>query len=294
MTHPFGSQAVLENAWAKVNLALHITGRREDGYHSLDSLVVFANSGDKVSVAAAIDLKITVTGPMADALSNGQDNLVLLAANKLKEIAAARGINTSGAHISLVKRLPVAAGIGGGSADAAATLRALNMHWDLPFTNQDLERIGASLGADIPVCIANKSSRITGIGTELYPISDFPKMHIVLANPNVAISTPTVFENLTDRENSPLPKFPTVNNQEHWLRWIKIARNDLHTAASSLSPKIELVLGALSAEGAQLVRMSGSGATCFGIFSDASEAKRAAKTLQISHPNWWVNAAQTI
>lgn len=294
MTKTSDSQAIFENAWAKVNLALHVIGQRPDGYHILDSLVVFANTGDEVSVVPASELSITLTGPMASVLNNDQENLALLAADVLKEAASALGITTPGAHINLVKRLPVAAGIGGGSADAAATLRALSKLWKLPFTNTDLEHIGASLGADVPVCIANRSTRITGIGTALNQIPDFPKLQLVLANPGVAISTPTVFKNLKSHENLPLSTFPSINDQAHWLNWIKTTRNDLHAAATSLSPDIELVLSALVNGGAKLARMSGSGATCFGIFANASEAESVAQSLQASHPNWWVDAAQTV
>ena len=293
MTNADCSHAIFENAWAKVNLALHVIGQRDDGYHLLDSLVVFANTGDEVSVRAANELSMTITGPMASGLADNKSNLAMMAALRLKQAASARGLATSGAHIHLLKRLPIAAGIGGGSADAAATLRALNNLWNLSLTNTDLECIGTSLGADVPVCIAHKSTQITGIGTELDQISDFPNLHMVLANPNVAISTPKVFEKLENRENLPLAAFPVVNDNELWLSWIKSTRNDLQKAATSLSPDIERVITTLLNNGAKLARMSGSGATCFGIFANASEAQGAAKKLRALHPNWWVEAAQS-
>lgn len=294
MTRSSGPQAIHENAWAKLNLALHVTGRRSDGYHLLDSLVVFASTGDEVSACDASDVSLTVLGPMAVGLDSGPDNLVLRAADVLQQYAASIGQNTPGAHIELTKRLPVAAGIGGGSADAAATLRALNKLWKLELEEAVLEQLSAPLGADVPVCISNKTTRITGIGTELSRVADCPTFHLVLVNPSVAVSTPDVFKNLKRRENLHLPSLPTSDDDKSWFQWITATRNDLYPSATVLCPQIDVVLQSLKNTGASLARMSGSGATCFGIFNTAPEAATAAQTIRTAHPQWWVVAAKTV
>jgi 4-diphosphocytidyl-2-C-methyl-D-erythritol kinase len=268
-------------ARAKVNLALHVTGRRADGYHLLDSLVAFADFGDVVSVEAAPSLSLAITGPMGAGLSAGPDNLVLKAAQALD--------SPLGATITLDKRLPVASGIGGGSADAAATLQALCKLWgcDLPDAGKVL-----ALGADVPVCLAGQSCRMAGIGDEISPVV-LPAAHLVLVNLGVGLSTASVFGALTRRNNPPLPAPEPMPNVAALADYLHHCRNDLEAPALALVPQIAQVLAALSAQqGCLLARMSGSGATCFGLFATALAAEEAAKVLTAHSAAWWVQAAK--
>jgi 4-diphosphocytidyl-2-C-methyl-D-erythritol kinase len=269
-----------EFAPAKVNLALHVTGQRADGYHLLDSLVVFAGVGDRVTAAVADRLALTIAGPLGAGLTAGDDNAVLRAA---RAIGAGRG-----AAITLDKVLPVAAGIGGGSADAAATLRLLARVWGLPVPPAD---VVLALGADVPVCLAGRAARMTGIGEAVRPLPHaLPPAWLVLANPGVAVPTPAVFKALTARDNPGLPDDPG-----HWTAadqmaaFLRAMRNDLQPAAIGIAPVIADVVAALAAQpGCLLARMSGSGATCFGLFADAAAAALAAQSLQRQQPGWWV------
>lgn len=268
--------AVTRLARAKVNLALHVTGRRADGYHLLDSLVGFAATGDLVRVQAADHLSLRVTGPMAAGLSAGDDNLVLRAARLMGRPAA----------ISLEKHLPLASGLGGGSADAAATLLALADLYGLALPGPDAI---LSLGADLPVCLAGHPARMEGIGETLTP-TGLPQAHLVLVNPGFGVSTPEVFRALTCRENAALPAIPAFADPFELADWLGQTRNDLEAAAMRLRPEISVPLEALRSQaGCLLARMSGSGATCFGLFAGAMAAKAAA--LAVTRPGWWVQAA---
>ena len=266
-------------ARAKVNLALHVVGRREDGYHLLDSLVAFADFGDVVTVQSAPALHLSITGPMAQGLSSGPDNLVIKAAQALG--------HPLGAAITLDKHLPVASGIGGGSADAAATLQALCALWgcDLP----DAAKVLA-LGADVPVCLAGQSCRMAGIGDKISPVV-LPPAHLVLVNPGVGLGTALVFSALTCRDNAPLPPPEPMPDVASLASYLHRCRNDLQAPALSLVPQIGAVLSALSAQtGCLLARMSGSGATCFGLFATALAAQTAASALRAQSAGWWVQA----
>ena len=262
-------------AAAKVNLALHVTGRRADGYHRLDSLVAFADAGDRVTAEPADALSLTVTGPEAAGVPAGPENLVLRAAATL---GARRG-----ARIVLDKHLPPASGIGGGSADAAAALRVLAALWDVPFP--DAAAV-LRLGADVPVCLAGVTARMAGIGEDVTPAPPLPPVWAVLANPRVALPTPAVFAALTRRDNPPLPALPDRwRDAADLAQWLNRTRNDLEPPARILCPPVSAVLAALAATpGAMLARMSGSGATCFALFSSAGAAAEAAAALP---PAWW-------
>jgi 4-diphosphocytidyl-2-C-methyl-D-erythritol kinase len=271
-----------EFAPAKVNLHLHVVGRRPDGYHLLDSLVVFAGVGDRMTVAAAGDLSLSVIGPFAAGLAGEADNLVLRAARAL---AAASGIRPSGALV-LEKNLPVASGIGGGSADAAATLRLLCRFWGLEPTR--MEGLAGGLGADVPVCLAGQPALMSGIGDVLVPAPKLPPMGIMLVNPGVAVSTQSVFRTRGDLFSAPA-RFP----ERGWpapsdlLASLRAARNDLEPPARLLAPPIDAALDALAgAPGCLLARMSGSGATCFGLFPTPAMAEAAASG--IVRDGWWV------
>jgi 4-diphosphocytidyl-2-C-methyl-D-erythritol kinase len=269
--------AVTDFAPAKVNLTLHVTGQRADGYHLLDSLVVFAGVGDSVTVATAPALSLAITGPMGAMLPVTDDNLVLRAAR-------AMGATT---QITLHKVLPVSSGIGGGSADAAACLRALAR-----LTGQALpgpDKVLA-LGADVPVCLAGTPSRMTGIGEALGPVPPLPAAWLVLVNPGVAVSTPAIFRALARRDNAPMPpSLPRLKTTADLAAFVAMQRNDLEAPAIALQPMIAQVKTALTAQpGCLMARMSGSGATCFGLFADPLSANAAARALQATHPGWWV------
>lgn len=273
-----------EPAWAKVNLCLHVTGRRADGYHSLDSLVVFAGVGDQIHAEDSDRPDLNVTGPMAPALAglDPKDNLVARAAWL---IAGDRS-----AALVLEKHLPPASGIGGGSADAAATLRLLARLWqlDLPSDSEILK-----LGADVPVCLAGRPCRMQGIGEAITPIGPLAPLWLVLVNPRVPVSTPKVFAALTSRDNPPLPwPAPDLSQPAGLLAYLARTRNDLQTPAMALAPVIGDCLRALEgSKGCHLARMSGSGATCFGLYPDKASARAAHEAIASAHPNWWTAAA---
>jgi len=270
-------------ARAKVNLCLHVTGRRVDGYHLLDSLVVFADVGDRISVVAADRLELTITGPMAGSLPVSDDNLVLRAARLFEQ--------RQGVAITLDKVLPVASGVGGGSADAAATLRALSTLWGagLPAGSRVL-----SLGADVPVCLAGVPARMEGVGEVITPVQGLPAAWLVLVNPGVGVATPDVFRGLSRRDNSPLPRIlPPLRGLAELAAFLQMQRNDLEAAAMALAPVVAQVKSALAAQpGCLLARMTGSGATCFGLFPDPLSASAAAQAVRKAERGWWVAAAE--
>ncbi|MCE8524705.1 4-(cytidine 5'-diphospho)-2-C-methyl-D-erythritol kinase [Ruegeria pomeroyi] len=260
---------------AKINLTLHVTGQRDDGYHLLDSLVVFADVGDTVRVTPADRLSLDIDGPEAGGLDAEPDNLVLRAARLLAP--------DRGAAITLTKRLPVASGIGGGSADAAAGLRALAQLWDmsLPEPEQVL-----SLGADVPVCLSVMPRRMRGIGEQLDHVPPLPAMDILLVNPRVAVSTPTIFRTLAEKNNPPMERdLPRWRDLPDFAGWLANQRNDLALPAIAQQPVINEVIDALSEAGALFAGMSGSGATCFGLFSP--DHPPAEPVLRRRHPDWW-------
>lgn len=269
---------------AKINLTLHVTGQRVDGYHLLDSLVVFADVGDRIIAKDADRLSLTITGPMAGGLDAGEGNLVL---------RAARFLGPGGAAITLCKTLPVASGIGGGSTDAAATLRALAQLWQRPLP--DVAET-AALGADVPVCLMARSCRMLGVGEILADVPPLPPVWLVLANPGVAVRTPQVFGALSEKSAPPMPKIlPACADAAELARFLGGQRNDLEAPARRFEPAIGAVLAAVArTPNCLLARMSGSGATCFGLFGSAAGASRAAKALTAAEPAWWVRAAKVL
>ena len=272
---------VVEPAPAKVNLHLHVTGRRADGYHLLDSLVVFAGASDELRAAPAADLALSVEGPEAAGLAEEPDNLVLRAARAL---AAAAG-RPAAAALRLEKRLPVASGIGGGSADAAAALRALARLWSPGLDDAALAAIALGLGADVPACLASRPCRMGGIGEVLAPAPRLPACGIVLANPRVALPTPAVFRARTGNVSPPARLPPAWGDAAAMARDLAMLRNDLEPPAIALCPAVAEVLAVLgSLPGCLLARMSGSGATCFALMPDAAAARRAAGLLPAG---WW-------
>lgn len=270
-----------ELAPAKVNLALHVTGRRPDGYHLLDSLVVFARVGDLLEAEPAPGLSLTLAGKFAGSLGVDAGNSVLRAAELLRTPGR-------GAALRLTKMLPVAAGLGGGSADAAAALRLLARLWglEIPAPHAVL-----GLGADVPVCLVGGAARMRGIGERLDPVA-LPPFWLALVNPGVPVSTAAVFAGLASRDNPGLPDPPEFRDAAALCAWLGAARNDLEAPARAIAPMIETALAALAAQpGCGLARMSGSGATCFGIFAEEAAALAAMAALRSAHPDWWVAAA---
>lgn len=275
-----------EFAPAKINLSLHVTGQREDGYHLLDSLVGFASVGDWIDLAPSDSLSLTITGPEAAGLDAGEDNLVLRAARLFPKSVNLR--------IELTKTLPIASGIGGGSADAAAALRAISR-----LTGQGLPAHDAvlSLGADVPVCLTGRAARMQGIGGSLCPVDLPAGLWLVLVNPRVAVSTPAVFAGLTARCNPPMPQtIPAFPQGPAGLArfgdWLRQQRNDLQDPAIAQAPVIARVLDVLGACDPMMARMSGSGATCFALFGNETQATEAAADIRDQHPDWWVRPAR--
>ena len=273
---------------AKVNLYLHVTGRRGDGYHMLDSLIAFADIGDRLTAEPAGVLSLEVSGPEAQSLpSTYEDNLVLRAARLL---AAHAGI-TTGAALRLQKSLPVAAGIGGGSSDAAAALRALRQLWQVSVGDAALRALAAELGADIPACVGGRAVWVGGIGERIDPAAALPKAGILLANPRTKLPTAAVFAARRGAFGDPGRFEPMPASVVGLAQTLMRCRNDLTDAAIGLVPEIGAVLASLHAlPGALLARMSGSGATCFALFRDRCEAERARAALAAAEPRWWCAA----
>ena len=280
---------------AKINLALHVTGQTADGYHALESLVAFCLPADELSleiVQGSSAVSLETGGPFAPSLDRG-DNLILKAAALLEERFPDAFRDAGSIRFTLEKNLPVASGIGGGSADAAAALLLLRAALGLAIHDDDLAAIGAELGADVPMCLSSSSLIARGKGTEIEKVSGLPVLDLVLVNPGVAVSTPEVFKALKQKQNPPLAALPARPDAAELINWLAQQRNDLQPPALTLAPAIGGVLSALERSGAILHRMSGSGATGFGIFAGSSQAQQAAAAIAAAQPGWWVTATQT-
>ena len=274
---------VSERAPAKINLFLHVGVRRADGFHPLQSLAVFTAMGDVLDIEDAPSLSLTIQGPFAKGLDGEGDNLVLRAARALDS-------DPQSAKLTLTKNLPVASGIGGGSADAAAALRGLRRLWNLDKDEAGLRHIAAGLGSDIPACVLSAACFMEGRGEILRPLLSLPRVPMLLVNPGVAVPTKDVFAALQTRSGVEM-SLPQGRFQDtaDLLRFLETTRNDLEEPARRLQPVIGEVLSAMVAlPGALLARMSGSGATCFAIFADDDCCARAADKLKQAQPNWWI------
>jgi 4-diphosphocytidyl-2-C-methyl-D-erythritol kinase len=285
-----------EQGRAKVNLSLRVVGRRVDGYHDLESVVAFADCADRLTLAPGPELSLKTTGPLAQACGEASDNLVLKAAMLL----SARVPDLKVGAFSLDKVLPVAAGIGGGSADAAAALRLLAKLNNIALDDPRLLEVALETGADVPVCLASQACDMTGVGETLLPLN-LPKIPCVLVNPCVAVATKDVFGALGLRHGELLVGATDIlrgigwpepgASLEDWVEVLAASSNDLEEPATRIQPAIGEVIAALSAtNGAWLVRMSGSGATCFAIYENTADAGRAAERIRKDHPDWWVHA----
>lgn len=276
------------NAPAKVNLTLHVTGQRADGYHLLDSLVGFADVSDQLTATTAPDLRLTVSGPFSAGVPTDDSNLILRAARALQQ---ARGVS-GGAVLHLDKHLPHAAGIGSGSADAAAALTMLAELWKvapLPPTAPEV----VALGADVPVCLAApRPIRMTGIGEVLSPVPRLPDCALVLVRPPVGVPTGPVFAGLDRRDGSPMTAMPERLDYDGFVDCLAAQRNDLQAPAEAIVPEVSDALARLRALPAvSLARMTGSGATCFGLVKDMATARHVARIIQVAEMGWWVAPA---
>src|SRR5882757_11562068 len=288
--------ALIEDGRAKVNLTLRVTGRRVDGYHDIESVVAFADCADRLSLTPGSKLDLQMSGPLAQACGETGDNLVLKAARLLGE----RVPDLKAGHFTLEKVLPVAAGIGGGSADAAAALRLLAQLNDLALDDPRLLEVALLTGADVPVCLASRACDMAGVGESLLPLSP-PIMPCVLVNPRLPVATKEVFAALGLRNGELLVGATDVfsgtdwpekgSSVEDWVEALAASTNDLEAPATRIQPLIGEVISALNAtNGAWLARMSGSGATCFAIYENTADAARAAEKIRRAQPGWWVHA----
>jgi 4-diphosphocytidyl-2-C-methyl-D-erythritol kinase len=276
------------HAWAKVNLYLHILGRRPDGYHEIDSLIVFAGVGDGLAIAPGEGLSLEIDGPFAGAVPAGEDNLVLRAARALAE---ASGV-AAGARITLHKALPAAAGLGGGSADAAVALRGLSALWGVTPKAGALQRIALALGADVPVCLFGRPAFVGGVGEAIERAPPLPPAWLVLVNPGVPLRTAEVFAAREGTFSAPGRWSAALPDARALAEMLADLENDLEPAARGLAPAVEAVLARLAeAEGALLARLSGSGATCFALFAAAGQAEAVAAAIAAERADWWVTAA---
>jgi len=286
--------AIVQAAPAKINLALHVTRRREDGYHDLESLIVFADIADELEAEPAQADSLEISGPFARALAGPGSNLVMRA------LAAFRqrwpGAVPDGLAMHLVKNLPVAAGIGGGSADAAAALRILAGLATTPVPIADLADLAATLGADVPACLLSRPLVARGVGEILSPLPEFPGCHIVLVNPLIPVATADVFRRLRAHDNYALPALPEPLTRPAQLGlWLAETRNDLQPPVVKLVPEIGDIIDDLAqTQGCILSRMSGSGATVFGLFGSEGQAHQAAQVMRERNPDHWVAAAPLI
>lgn len=285
---PAGAVETIEAAPAKINLALHVTGQRADGYHLLDTLVTFTEAGDVIRIRDAAQDSFHISGPYGDSLRQGDggSNLVLKARDRLRAKAAGAARPVA---LHLEKNLPVASGIGGGSADAAATLRGLCRHWNLTPDIETLQEIALSLGADVPMCLASRPLIARGIGEAITALPDMPAMALVLVNPLKGVATPEVFRRLASKDNPPL----APRGDKSWIDVIAQSRNDLEPPARAILAEIGEVSELLAETGALVVRMSGSGATCFAIYISTDDAQAAAAHLRQQRPGWYVEATKT-
>ena len=285
-------ERVVETAPAKINLALHVTGRRDDGYHLLDSLVTFAEDGDELVFETSDSDSFLVIGRFGSELSE-DDNLVLKARDLLRAALDKNAQPHGPVSITLDKSLPIASGIGGGSADAAATLRGLLRLWKAELPAERLQQIALQLGADVPMCLASTPLRARGIGEAIDTVA-MPSVPLVLVNPLKPVSTPEIFRSLKRRDNDPIGEMSMAADVSAWMQSLYALRNDLQPPAEALVPEIAEACDLLRQSLAGYVRMSGSGATCFGLYETEAAAMKAALALSVYRPNWYVLLTRTV
>ncbi len=266
---------------AKINLCLHVTGQRGDGYHLLDTIVGFADVGDWVTLRTGGTGRVAVSGPEAGQIEGENIITRTLAAFGAKDV-----------DVALQKNLPVASGMGGGSSDAAATYRGIiALQGRLPVSEDGAKLL--AIGADVPMCAAAAPARVQGIGEAITPLPNLASLHAVLINPRVHVATPQVFRTLPQKNNPALPGVPDrLDDPSALIQWLAVQRNDLQAPAIATAPVIADALAAIASTGAAIARMSGSGATCFGIYKSASAAQAASAQIRMQYPTWWIAACQ--
>lgn len=285
---------IIEPAPAKINLALHVVGQRADGYHLLETLVAFTEFGDRITVEAAEWDELHLSGRFGAQLAGETQagNLVLRARDGLRALLAEAGMAAPPVSIHLEKQLPIASGIGGGSADAAATIRALLKFWEAELSGQALAALLVELGADVPMCFESRPLVAAGIGERINAVTTLPVLELLLVNPLTPVSTPAIFRRLTVKTNAPLPQ-ALPEEPDGWLTFLDTVRNDLEAPACALVDEVPQALSLLLCHGAEIARMSGSGATCFGIFRDGQRAQNAAGAIRQARPDWFVEPTRT-
>lgn len=270
------------SARAKINLGLHVTGVLSNGYHNLESLVTFANIKDRIEVTFSNELKLSVSGPFAHAVPRDATNIVIKAAKFL--------LPEGTAHIRLTKNLPVQAGLGGGSADAAATLRSLSKLWKIPIPNYS-----ETLGADVPVCLKSKPAIMKGIGEKITPVEIPENLQIILVKPKTGLSTIEIFNSLENKNNTEMPVFLGTKSPDIFFNHLKFLRNDLLHNAIYHEPEIKKIISFLKTQsGVNYVQMSGSGTTCFGLFNNSKNSKIAFKNVKKHFPDYWCEITESI
>lgn len=279
-------------AYAKLNLFLHITGKRADGYHLLDSLVAFTRFGDSISVTESDSLTLQAHGPFASQISTREDNLIMRAALLLQDYANIR----TGASITLDKQVPVGAGLGGGSSDAAAAVHLLCALWGIALPPSRASNLLLPLGADLPVCLRNIPAYMSGIGENIEPLeTSLPACYVLLVKPPVSLLTRDVYNTYYHEERNLARPVMDNKNAEMLIRSLANARNDLQRAAISLCPDVTRVLVELQTQiGCGLARLCGSGSTCFGLFEMREHCLRAAERISQNHPDWWVKSTELV
>ena len=284
------SVTVTQSAPAKINLALHITGRRSDGYHELQTLAVFADCGERIVAEQADDLRLQIKGPFAASVPHDETNFVIAAA-RIFFLTESFGDKLL---LNLKKTIPVGAGLGGGSSDAAATFHALNRYFKTGLDDRELAGLGKDLGADVPMCVYGKALRARGIGEVIEPLPAVPPLPLVLVWPGKPVATASVFSGLHNVSNEPLPDLPqSLPSVDDAAAYLAGTRNDLLDAAIGIEPVIADALDALAAtDRCLLVRMSGSGSACFGLYPSRADADAAGRAIGAAHPGWWVRALE--
>ncbi len=280
---------IFADAPAKINLSLHVTGKRADGYHTLSGLVMFADLADRLQVEASEALRLEVRGPFTRELAGGkaEDNLIIRAARAVARYGGLKG----GVHFILDKVLPVGAGLGGGSADAAAAIKLLLMLWNVSLEKEVLQKLALELGADVPMCLASVPAMVGGIGDEVLPAAEICDCPAVLVRGRDGVSTVRVFSAYASGFSDLVKQPPSIATPEALVDYLRGSHNDLEQAAFSVIPEIVMVRHALAqSDGCLLARMSGSGSACFGLFENHEAAEHAAHHLQEIQPLWWVRA----
>lgn len=280
-----GAKPATLSAPAKVNLALHVTGRRADGYHLLDSIAVFTDLSDAVEIAPAEQLSLTLSGRFAAHAPGDHTDLAWRAAEAFFRTARL----PQRAAVTIAKTIPAGAGLGGGSADAAAVILGLNRMYGARLSAHELAAIALSLGADVPMCLVGRTLRARGIGEFIEPVENWPVLPLLLVWPGQPVSTPACFAGLASRHNPALPEPREARTPADAAFWLAGCRNDLEASAVELQPTVGDVLAALRAtEGCLLARMSGSGSACFGLYASLSAAEQAAGVVAGEQPGWWL------